>query len=35
VNTIIRKAADGSMDVQLAPLPEMPEYLKQIIEEMK
>ena len=35
VNTIIRKAADGTMDVQLAPLPEMPDYLKQIIEEMK
>jgi succinate dehydrogenase / fumarate reductase flavoprotein subunit len=35
VNTIIRKATDGTMDVQLAPLPEMPDYLKQIIEEMK
>jgi succinate dehydrogenase / fumarate reductase, flavoprotein subunit len=35
VNTIIRKTADGTMDVQLAPLPEMPDYLKQIIEEMK
>jgi succinate dehydrogenase / fumarate reductase flavoprotein subunit len=35
VNTIIRKAADGSMEVRLEPLPEMPDYLKQIIEEMK
>ncbi|MEY2577943.1 MAG: succinate dehydrogenase / fumarate reductase, flavoprotein subunit, partial [Verrucomicrobiota bacterium] len=35
VNTIIRKTADGTMEVQLAPLPEMPDYLKQIIEEMK
>jgi succinate dehydrogenase / fumarate reductase flavoprotein subunit len=34
VNTIIRKAADGTMEVQLEPLPEMPDYLKQIIEEM-
>ena len=35
VNTMISKAADGSMQVRLEPLPEMPEYLKQIIEEMK
>ena len=35
VNTIIRKAADGTMEVRLEPLPEMPDYLKQIIEEMK
>ena len=35
VNTIIRKAGDDSMEVRLEPLPEMPEYLKQIIEEMK
>ena len=35
VNTIIRKAADGSMQIRLEPLPEMPDYLKQIIEEMK
>jgi len=35
VNTIASKAADGSMQVRLEPLPEMPEYLKQIIEEMK
>jgi succinate dehydrogenase / fumarate reductase flavoprotein subunit len=35
VNIAIRKAEDGSMEVRLAPLPEMPDYLKQIIEEMK
>jgi len=35
VNTMIAKAADGSMNVRLEPLPEMPGYLKQIIEEMK
>jgi succinate dehydrogenase flavoprotein subunit len=34
VNTIVSKSADGSMQVQLEPLPEMPEYLKQVIEEM-
>jgi succinate dehydrogenase / fumarate reductase flavoprotein subunit len=33
VNTMIAKAADGSMQVRLEPLPEMPDYLKQIIEE--
>jgi succinate dehydrogenase / fumarate reductase flavoprotein subunit len=35
VNTIIRKTAEGSMEVRLEPLPEMPDYLKQVIEEMK
>jgi succinate dehydrogenase / fumarate reductase flavoprotein subunit len=35
VNTIISKAADGSMQIRLESLPEMPEYLKQVIEEMK
>jgi succinate dehydrogenase / fumarate reductase flavoprotein subunit len=35
VNTMISKASDGKMQIRLAPLPEMPEYLKQIIEEMK
>src|SRR3984893_12830744 len=35
VNTMISKAPDGSMQVRLEPLPEMPDYLKQIIEEMK
>jgi succinate dehydrogenase / fumarate reductase flavoprotein subunit len=33
VNTIISKAPDGSMQVRLDPLPEMPDYLKQVIEE--
>jgi succinate dehydrogenase / fumarate reductase flavoprotein subunit len=32
-NTITSKAADGSMQVRLEPLPEMPDYLKQVIEE--
>jgi succinate dehydrogenase flavoprotein subunit len=35
VNTMISKASDGSMKIRLDPLPEMPDYLKQIIEEMK
>ena len=35
VNTIVHKSADGAMAVRLEPLLEMPEYLKQIIEEMK
>jgi len=33
VNTMIAKAADGSMQVRLEPVPEMPDYLKQVIEE--
>jgi succinate dehydrogenase flavoprotein subunit len=33
VNTIIRKGEDGAMQLQLAPLAEMPDYLKQVIEE--
>jgi succinate dehydrogenase / fumarate reductase, flavoprotein subunit len=33
VNTIISKAVDGSMQVRLEPLPEMPEYLKKVVEE--
>jgi succinate dehydrogenase / fumarate reductase flavoprotein subunit len=33
VNSVIRKAADGSMEVRLEPLPEMPDYLKQVVEE--
>src|SRR5216110_2324627 len=35
VNTIISKASDGSMQVRLEPLQEMPDYLKRVIEEMK
>jgi succinate dehydrogenase / fumarate reductase flavoprotein subunit len=33
VNTMISKATDGSMQIRLAPLSEMPEYLQQVIEE--
>jgi len=32
---VLRKGADGSMDVSREPLPEMPGELKQIIEEMR
>jgi succinate dehydrogenase / fumarate reductase flavoprotein subunit len=35
VNTIVQKSADGAMAVRLEPLPEMPDYLREIIEEMK
>jgi succinate dehydrogenase / fumarate reductase flavoprotein subunit len=35
VNTMISKAENGSMQVRLEPVPEMPEHLKEIIEEMK
>jgi succinate dehydrogenase / fumarate reductase flavoprotein subunit len=35
VNTMISKGSDGSMQIRLEPLPEMPDYLKQVIEEMK
>src|SRR6185437_5425339 len=35
VNTIAWRDHDGSMQVRLEPLPEMPDYLKQVIEEMK
>ena len=35
VNTMISEATDGSMQIRLEPLPEMPDYLKQVIEEMK
>ncbi|HVF72733.1 MAG TPA: fumarate reductase/succinate dehydrogenase flavoprotein subunit [Chthoniobacterales bacterium] len=35
VNTITRRAEDGTMEVRLEPLAEMPDYLKQVIEEMK
>ena len=33
VNTMISKASDGSMQIRLEPLPDMPDYLKQVIEE--
>jgi succinate dehydrogenase / fumarate reductase flavoprotein subunit len=32
---VVQKAPDGSMQVRREPLPEMPEYLKQVVEEMK
>jgi len=35
VNTMISKSDDGSMRIRLEPLPEMPDYLKRVIEEMK
>ena len=35
VNTIISMATDGSMQIRLEALLEMPDYLKQVIEEMK
>lgn len=35
LNLVARKAADGSMQVEEIPLPEMPAELKQIIAEMK
>jgi succinate dehydrogenase flavoprotein subunit len=34
VNTIVSKVLDGSMQVRLEPLREMPDYLKQVIKEM-
>jgi len=33
VNTIASRAADGSLQIRLEPLPEMPDYLKQVIDE--
>jgi succinate dehydrogenase / fumarate reductase, flavoprotein subunit len=33
VNTMISKASDGTMEIRLEPLPEMPDYLREIIEE--
>jgi succinate dehydrogenase / fumarate reductase flavoprotein subunit len=35
VNTVVARGDDGAMQIRLEPLPEMPDYLKQIIEEMK
>ncbi len=34
-NIVVRQGADGTMQVRREPLQEMPEYLKQIVEEMK
>jgi succinate dehydrogenase / fumarate reductase, flavoprotein subunit len=35
VSIVVYKAADGSMKVRHEPIPEMPEHLKQVVEEMK
>jgi succinate dehydrogenase / fumarate reductase flavoprotein subunit len=35
VNIVTKQQPDGSMQLRREPLPEMPDYLKQIIEEMK
>jgi succinate dehydrogenase / fumarate reductase flavoprotein subunit len=35
VNTIISRAPDGSMQIRRDPIVEMPDYLKQVVEEMK
>jgi succinate dehydrogenase / fumarate reductase flavoprotein subunit len=35
VNTMICKSEDGSMQIRLEPLPEVPDYLNRVIEEMK
>jgi succinate dehydrogenase / fumarate reductase flavoprotein subunit len=35
VNIVLWKAADGSMQARREPIPQMPEYLQQVIEEMK
>jgi succinate dehydrogenase / fumarate reductase flavoprotein subunit len=34
-NSVLSKAADGSMKLRREPIPPMPEELKQVIEEMK
>ncbi len=35
VNTVVWKGRDGAMQLRRAQIPEMPDYLKQVIEEMK
>jgi succinate dehydrogenase / fumarate reductase flavoprotein subunit len=35
MNIVLRKAADGSMQTRREPIPEMPQHLQQVIEEMK
>jgi succinate dehydrogenase / fumarate reductase flavoprotein subunit len=35
VNVVVRKGADGAMEVTRVPIPEMPAELKNVIEEMK
>jgi succinate dehydrogenase / fumarate reductase flavoprotein subunit len=33
VNTMISQGPDGSMQIRLAPLPEMPDYLKEVVQD--
>ena len=35
VNVVVKKNADGTMNVRREPIPDMPAELKQVIEEMK
>ena len=35
VNVVVRAGAGGAMEVRRETIPEMPEHLKQVIEEMK
>jgi succinate dehydrogenase / fumarate reductase flavoprotein subunit len=35
VSIVVYRAADGSMQVRREPIPEMPEHLQQVVEEMK
>jgi succinate dehydrogenase / fumarate reductase flavoprotein subunit len=35
VNTVVSRGADGAMQVRHQTIPEMPDHLKQVIEEMK
>jgi succinate dehydrogenase / fumarate reductase flavoprotein subunit len=35
LNIVVHKGSDGGMHLRREPIPEMPDYLKQIIEEMK
>ncbi|MCA1659631.1 MAG: hypothetical protein LC642_03680, partial [Verrucomicrobiaceae bacterium] len=34
VNTMIRRADDGSMQIRLEPVKEMPDYLREVIKEI-
>jgi succinate dehydrogenase / fumarate reductase flavoprotein subunit len=35
VNTIVWRGEDGSMQIRRDPVPDMPDYLTQVVEEMK
>jgi succinate dehydrogenase / fumarate reductase flavoprotein subunit len=35
VNTIVWRGEDGSMQIRRDPLPDMPDYLRQVVDEMK